>query len=387
MSYGEVRTERGASAAVKPGEGSDYLMLRTFSTVKQGKMASFMNALTWQAAWLRHCFGWDRVVVGYALTDVPERVMELYAVPISLNDIARARDVLSQLHAQTEYKELAECCEEHRQEVEKLIPAMDFDTRIKHFIDERRKERGLVEHARGAEAHLKQLQEKLEDAVRREKALIASINSVDLVLKDLNQRLNKLERLDKDMPGERKLDTVDGLKKLIKQNVALRAKYENDLTAARQEKSGLESQQAPARQSVEEARKAIQDAQDPERRKEKFKDVIKIPAYFLVVLLKVNPEFWNKFEEGMEKLARHFKWDFVAAGRHLPEPEDVVPSSHEVMNLWTFNDANDLYRQMTELRESQPFAKLDAITKDEKQMLMCDWEALSRTKRAPSFQR
>jgi hypothetical protein len=386
MSYGEVRTEHGASAAVEPGEGSDFLMLRTFSTVKQGMMASFMNALTWQAAWLRHCFRWDRVVVGYALTDVPERVMELYAVPISLKEIARAREILERLHVQPEYKQLAECCVEIRQEVEELIPAMGLDTRLKHFINERRKEHGLVEQGRGAEENLQQLQAKFEGAVRKERELIANINRVDLVLKDLNQRLDRLDRMEKDMPEARVLDTVEGLKKLITKNVAQRARYEDELKVVRQEKSGLESQQAQARQAVKEAQKAIQDAQDPEKRRDKFKDVIKIPAYFLVVLLKVNPGSWDKFEEGMEKLARHFKWDFVAAGRHLLEPGKTDLVSDEVMNLWTFNDANDLYRQMIELRESQPFAALDALTTDEKQMLMCDWEALSRTKRAPSLQ-
>ena len=56
-----------------------FFILRTFSKVKPEKMAAFMNAITWQAAWLRYYFQWDRVVVGYALTDIPERVLEITA--------------------------------------------------------------------------------------------------------------------------------------------------------------------------------------------------------------------------------------------------------------------------------------------------------------------
>ena len=55
------------------------------------------------------------------------------------------------------------------------------------------------------------------------------------------------------------------------------------------------------------------------------------------------------------------------------------------MHLWSFEDADDLYRQMLMLRENERFVKLDRHTVKETQMLMCDWEALSKTKRVPTF--
>ena len=81
-------------------------------------MADYMGALTWQAAWLRYHHEWNRVVVGYALTDIPERVLEVYGIPTT--DKAVMERTMRSLREQPGYRELIQCCDQD-QRAEELL--------------------------------------------------------------------------------------------------------------------------------------------------------------------------------------------------------------------------------------------------------------------------
>lgn len=376
MSYGAGREAKGASSDAGTETDSDFLMLRTFTLVKPGMMPQFMNALTWQAAWLRRFFKWDRVVAGYALTDVPERVMEIYAVPVSRTEIASAQRVLEKLHEQPEYKnDLARCRKAPQWDEEELIPALGFETRILRFLNERKKERGLVDSKKEADDKLRHTQEELAGSVKQVKLLTSDRDEADRNVRRLSKQIE--EEGDPDGRVGRHRD--EWKEKLLAK--------QQELDGEEQNRSRLELERTGAQERLDEARELVRRARDPGERKKKFSVMVDIPAYFLIVSLKVNPQSLKAFEDGMRVLAQQFKWDFVVAGHQLPgRGAGEADRGDGVMNLWTFSDANDLYRQMIVLRESQPFAELDALTVEEKQMLMCEWEALAGTKRAPSLQ-
>ena len=77
------------------------------------------------------------------------------------------------------------------------------------------------------------------------------------------------------------------------------------------------------------------------------------PDYFLTVTTTLKQDSRQSYIEGMTKLLEDFAWDFIAAGEHQSE--------HEIMNLWRFGDANDLYRQMVGLAGEQAVLRSHAI--------------------------
>lgn len=349
-----------------------FWMLRTFSTVQRGMMARFMGGLTWQAAWLRHFFGWDRAVVGYALTDIPERVMEIYTIPSWIKDVDSAREVLKKLHAQPEYKQLESYCSGERRKEEAVLPTAPYQTSLQRFFEMRQRERDLVDEVSRNEADLKQLDAKVDSARKEVQRLTWDFNDAD----------RKYKRLEKQV-----MAGADDLIDELEQAKNDRADSESKLGEGERKRDELEVAQSHARELLRDAEERMHGAQSPaERCKEYLK--IGIPAYFLDVTIKVKPrpEAWDEFVEGMRKLIGDFKWKFIAAGRRLPKKTlGGVNPGEQIMNLWGFNDANALYLQMVELRENERFVAVQNVVGDELQMLMCEWEALSGTKGIPHF--
>jgi hypothetical protein len=134
---------------------------------------------------------------------------------------------------------------------------------------------------------------------------------------------------------------------------------------------------------VEEVTEEVRNERDPKNRELKF-GRFRIPDYFLNVAIQVKPGSLAQFEAGMRSLTDDFKWEFIAAGEFPPPPDIIAKEAEpEIMHLWKFGNANNLYQQMVELRENQRFAHLEQFTSKVIHILMCDWEALSRTKRPP----
>jgi ABC-type phosphate transport system auxiliary subunit len=380
MSDGEGR--KAGDAADGGGEvASDFMILRTFSMTKPGAKALYMNALNWQAAWLQEHFNWVRVVVGYALTDIPERVLEIYGVPLPEKDLAVARKVLESLHAQPEYALLLECCREDLPREEELLPALGFDTRLKEVIEAIMAEQGLVVRRRSALQELERLRGELATAD-------ASVKKLEGQVAAAIENISKLELQLAQLEGQRSRNLDDQIRtlreRIAKERLRL-TRLQDDLKAAKAHKAGLESQQAKTQQELTQVEQQLREAMDPVKRAQTYEMMLNLPAYFLNVTIHVKPGFMKTFEEGMQTLAHDFKWDFLAAGRPLPGTgaPGGEPGSETVMNLWGFKDANNLYQQMLELQENVRFAALEEITGDESQMLMCDWEALSGMKRPP----
>jgi hypothetical protein len=158
-----------------------------------------------------------------------------------------------------------------------------------------------------------------------------------------------------------------------------------ELERLSREQVELEARQPQLQAEVNRRTEEVRNERDPRKRESKF-GPFKIPEYFLNVAITVKPDSMDAFTEGMERLTRDFKWEFIAAGRHLPKA-DTLPkeAGTRVMHLWKFGDADNLYQQMVELRENQQFAQVEQFTSEVVQMLMCDWEALSETKKLPPF--
>lgn len=375
-----------------------FSILRTFSTVLPGKMARFMNAITWQAAWLRHFFHWDRVVVGYALTDVPERVLEVYGIPD--DDIEGARRTLEILHAQSEYDELRKCCKGQREDDEELLPAMQFKTFLNGIVERLTEERALAERKRGADQELEVNREALKALSGEEERIASQRTRLAQQIDKLAAQIEVARRTNAGQTtggqgleisqGGVRVQSVESISQLERKKVALEeesSRLFKTLQKLSEDRRGLESTRNQKQEEVKGLTTEIQEARDPEKRKRKFADLL-IPAYFLNVTIKVKPESLDEFKEKMKRLTEDFKWDFIAAGEHLPDVafgEVQRNTGHEIMHLWKFGDANDLYRQMVELRENQRFSDIEKLTTQQTHMLMCDWEALSNTKRPPSF--
>ncbi|WP_257462212.1 hypothetical protein [Archangium lipolyticum] len=332
-----------------------------------------MNAITWQAAWLRHHFKWVRVLVGYALTDIPERVLEIYGIPT--NDLERAQRILEKLRAQDEYQELKACCDEGREgdEVDGvLLPAMQYKTFLKDFMEEHMKQLGLENSRR-------QLQREREAN---------------------RMQLARFDKLQADLDNTRK--RLAGARDRLSGPQGTSAVADADASsAARQEVSRLEKEvrsfeeliaSLPTRSILNDREKTfLRRLSDVEKDLKKSKedlnrqlDAIRVPDYFLNVTIKLSHDALPAYIQEMTMLLEEFAWDFMAAGEKLPLPADVVarvPTGHEIMHIWRFGDANDLYRQMVGLRESRRYSAVRRLLTDtERQMLMCDWEAISKPK-------
>jgi hypothetical protein len=361
--------------------------LRTFSEVLPGKMASFMNALTWQAAWLRHFHQWDRVAVGYALTDVPERVLEVYGIPGA--DLEEANKVLVQLHAQREFEALRACCVNPREDDEELLPAMPFNTFLNGFVETRKQERALAASKKSAERELVVNQEEL-------KALPATQIRLELQRDKLRGRITEIETATRGLRaasgqavqaadvGSRAAQAAELERERAEVNTRLIAVVDQ-IQALPRRKLALEARQPLLQTAVDGLAAQVRDERDPVKRELKF-GKFRIPSYFLNVAITVKPGMLEPFVTGMGRLADSFKWEFIAAGKN-PPPGNIRTEDAEakVMHLWKFGDADNLYQQMVELRENQQFAEVEQFTSKVLHMLMCDWEALSETKRPPPF--
>jgi hypothetical protein len=366
-----------------PGEGeqqvSRFLILRTFSTIKPKKMAAFMNAITWQAAWLRHRFQWDRVVVGYALTDVPERVLEIYGIPT--DDLARAQRVLDRLRRQPEYQMLKECCEGAREEDEALLPAMQYKTSLRVLMEPRIKEAGL-------NARRRELQ-------RTRTANQRQLVEVDKLQTELNKAQVEFNRAQAVLSGAQSVAAVAraapagaarvDAREEARQNVARLGQRINEVRnriALLPARPTLIARGAEIGTQLSQVEKELQEAREELKRR---LQEIRVPDYFLNVSIKLKRTALPAYVEQMTRLLEEFAWDFIAAGEHLPPPvlfEAGMEPPLEIMHLWRFGDANDLYRQMVGLRESRRYSAItQLLTEPERQMLMCDWEALSKTKK------
>ncbi|QRN96805.1 hypothetical protein JRI60_48835 [Archangium violaceum] len=352
---------------------SHFLILRTFSTVKPKKMAVFMNAITWQAAWLRHHFQWERAVVGYALTDVPERVLEIYGIPTG--DIERAESILKKLRAQDEYQELKECCEGGREDDEMLFPAMQYKTFLRGFMEQHMKELGL--NARRREI---QKDREVNRALLAEfNALRARLANAETELAGARGRLSGLSAAQASAAAARESDSqavsrleqqVDSFRKSL-----ARLPPQPTLTARENEFGRQLGQVEKDLQSAQEIKRGLKS--------------IPVPDYFLTVSIKLKQGMLPEYVQQMTLLLEEFAWDFMAAGEKLPPPGILENRSlpvPEIMHLWRFGDANDLYRQMVGLRESRRYSAItQLLSEPERQMLMCDWEAISRTKKSTSI--
>lgn len=357
-------------------QGSRFLILRTFSTVKPRKMATFMNATTWQAAWLRHHFHWDRVVVGYALTDIPERVLEIYGIPT--NDLESARGILEELHAQDVYQELKECCEGSREQDEVLLPAMQYKTFLRDFMEERMDQFSLAA-----------LQREIQGRREENRTLLREVDELQAELAGLQARRSGLQGgLAGNQGGSAgRQGTPDALVERERgaesQAVMALERQIGDFQsriARLPPGSTLLARDADFEAQLSRVEEDLRAAQANHKRR--FEG-LRIPNYFLNVAIKLKRDALNAYIDGMTKLLEDFAWDFIAAGEHPPRP--AGEPEHEIMHLWRFGDANDLYRQMVELRESKRYSDLTEFFTEQRHMLMCDWEALSRTKRAPPF--
>jgi len=349
-----------------------FLILRIFSTIKPRKMAAFMNAITWQAAWLRHRFKWDRVVVGYALTDVPERVLEIYGIPTG--DLGHAQRVLERLRAQPEYQELRACCEGDREEDEMLLPAMEYKTSLRVIMEPRVKEARL-------DAERKRIERELAENARQRQEL----RGLQVQLAGARQRLNTARQGALSAPQRTQAQEVVALRSSSQEI----ARFEREVIAvekriARLPAEGiLLSRESDFGNQLRQVEANLQLAQEEIKR---GLVGIRVPDYFLNVTIKMKSDVVPQYIEQMKKLLEDFAWDFIAAGSKLPPPNALGPDNPEteIMHLWKFGDANDLYRQMVGLRESRRYSAItQLLTEPERQMLMCDWEALSKTKRTP----
>jgi len=374
---------------------SEFFILRIFSAVKPKMMAQFMNAITWQAAWLRHFFKWDRLVVGYALTDIPERVLEVYAIPET--DKAVVERTLQRLHEQKEYQELKQYCRGPREEEEQLLPGMEYKTLLRDFEIQRKQAleqlRKRSSDFESAEQALVDQDKKLADASARKAELDTQKNAQETLVKNLNEEIASLEA----GAATASASTQVRLAEKRLQRAAEQAKLDNTRLLLKQlaETQGvLQEQRLDMEALVKQHQKEFEEAQFQVARKRKFEG-LRIPAYFLNVTIKVKPKNLPQYIEAMKKLSEDFRWDFIAAGRPPPPeggiwpkkplPVDQTPKlgENEIMHLWKFGDANELYQQMVELRENPQFSVIAKLTARESQMLMCDWEALSKTKRLP----
>lgn len=372
---------------------SEFFILRTFRAVKQGMMAPFMDALTWQAAWLRHFFNWDRVVVGYSLTGIPESVLEVYAIPET--DKAGVEKRLQLLHEQDEYKALRKCCDDSKVDQgsqEELLPAMEYKTFLRDFVIKRRKQLGLC-YAQVADAAARKANAEAEHKKQEEQFKVEIVDERKKLL-DRRAVLNKqIEKLKKEIAEAEKIDTaprflgarenLSQTKKDLEDTEEKLSKTNRDLVQLSAKEDDMQKQLSRMAGEVKKSEREMQEAQLQASSKKRFVDV-RIPAYFLNDTIKVRPEQLATYSAGMKELLEDFKWDFLAAGQVPPSP--LAPNEDEIMHLWRFGDANALYQQMVELRENPRFDSLQKMTMNETQMLMCEWEALSKTKRLPLFE-
>jgi hypothetical protein len=331
-------------------------------------------------------------VVGYALTDVPERVLEIYGIP--QDDLDAVKEILGRLHEQKEYEELKKCCKGSREDDEELLPAMQYKTFLRDFVLARKAEFDLVAKKKRAENELENHQKDLDALARQRVALIQKSTQLQQAILSLASEIEAetgRSQADGGVDGtvgaqSSSADLEEKKKKLEAQKLQLR-KVTDELAALPAKQAALEVLWGQKNAEVEQAKRQIQDEQDPGRRERKFAD-LRIPAYFLNVTIKVKHESLKDFTDGMRVLLEDFKWDFIAAGQLPPghRPPQRGPSEDEIMHLWKFGDANNLYQQMVELRENQRFADLERFTNEQIHMLMCDWEVLSNTQRlAPPF--
>ncbi|WP_375767464.1 hypothetical protein NR798_38175 [Archangium gephyra] len=372
-----------------PGEAqqqvSRFFILRTFSTIKPKKMASFMNAITWQAAWLRHRFQWDRVVVGYALTDIPERVLEIYGIPT--DDRASAEQILATLHQQHEYQELKECCEGVREDDEILLPAMQYKTSLRDLMEPRMKEAGLNARRRELQRNRTVNRRQLLEFDKLQTDLAgahAELERAHGVLSGAQGGLSGAQGV----PGRegasadaQAVDAREAAREAVNR-LGVRINEINKRIANLPPRPTLSAREAEFGTQLSEVNKELQEIQDAIKRQ---LEGIRIPDYFLNVSIKLSRTALPAYIEQMTKLLEEFAWDFIAAGEQLPPPgrfREGEEPDHEIMHLWRFGDANDLYRQMVGLRESKRYSAItQLLSEPERQMLMCDWEALSKTKR------
>jgi hypothetical protein len=289
-------------------ETVDFLMLPIVSNVNRGMMPKFMNGITWQAAWLWHRFKWVQAVVGYALTEVPEKVLEIYAIPE--NNLQQAQAQLDQLKAQPEYQTEVKAC----------LKTSPDDKTVPWF------------HAQSYKTSLS-----------------------DSILK-LQQQISVIQK------DER--------------NVADRqVAYDNWLKASQ---AATPETDVFLKSELALAKKTLQQHQD-ELEKEHRAVHEHIPPYFLAATIKVNKpsttgdDPLGNYNREMSDLIRNIKrWECIAAG-HANE------DSYDLMHIWKFGSADDLYRQMVELRENEVFSDLERYITEESQTLMCNWEAVAHS--------
>jgi hypothetical protein len=398
------------------GEGqlSRFLILRTFRTIKPEKMATFMNAITWQAAWLRHHFQWDRVVVGYALTDVPERVLEVYGIPTE--DLGRAQGELATLHEQPEYGALISCCQDPQPDDEALLPAMQYRTFLSTLMGPRIKEANLKTRRKTIQRQLQENKKVLEelgaarvdlvkaranfDKADFERAqndlgrlqgnlgrLQGRLGTAQLAFTGLQPSLEALQLEPSAVQGAKPAVGTGGL--VVQQPLVIRRLLEDSEKKLIASEKVVKEKEANLGRQLSEAMRELKPVQ------QQILDLlrnIRVPDYFLNVTIRLKTgedeeEVLRAYTDQMKLLLEEFAWDFIAAGERLPSPKRATGEKRgpEIMHLWRFGDANDLYRQMVGLRESRLYSAITQLLGEpERQMLMCDWEALSRTKRLPT---